>query len=130
MLALLAFALTVVPPPSPPPPPVIAIRAAAMLDVAAGRLVRDPVVIVEGERIRAAGPALAIPAGAEVIELRAATLLPGLIDAHTHITTTYRFLLMGGPMHEAVTAHVHARKTLEKGITSVRDLWSAATTRT
>ena len=95
-----------------------------MLDVAAGRLVRDPVVVVEGDRIRAAGPGLAIPAGAEVIDLRPATLLPGLIDAHTHVTTTYRFLLQGGPMHDAVTAHVHARKTLEAGFTSVRDLWS------
>jgi imidazolonepropionase-like amidohydrolase len=127
MLAALAFAIALLPPPLPPPAPpprVTAIRAAAMLDVVGGRLVRDPIVIVEGERIRAAGTGLAIPAGAEVIDLRPATLLPGLIDAHTHVTTTYRFLLMGGPMHEAVTAHVHARKTLEAGITSVRDLWS------
>ena len=125
MLAAIAVALAVVPPPSSPPPPrVVAIRAAAMLDVAAGRLVRDAVVIVEGERIRAAGPGLAVPAGADVIDLRPATLLPGLIDAHTHVTTTYRFLIDGGPMHDAVTAHVHARKTLEAGITAVRDLWS------
>ena len=111
-------------PAAPPPARIVVLRAAAMLDVAAGHLVRDPVVVVEGDRIRAAGPGLAIPPGAEVIDLGPATLLPGLIDAHTHVTTTYRFLLMGGPMHDAVTAHVHARKTLEAGFTSVRDLWS------
>ena len=129
MHATLALALVLADTPakpaaSPPPPRIVAVRAAAMLDVAAGRLVRDPVVIVEGDHIRAAGPGLAIPAGAEVIDLGPATLLPGLIDAHTHVTTTYRFLLQGGPMHDAVTAHVHARKTLEAGFTSVRDLWS------
>ncbi len=108
----------------PAPPRIVVLRAAAMVDLTAGRLVRDPVVVVEGDRIRAAGPGLAIPAGAEVIDLGRARLLPGLIDAHTHVTTTYRFLLQGGPMHDAVTAHVHARKTLEAGFTSVRDLWS------
>jgi len=126
MLAPLVVALAAIQPasPSPPPPRTVVLNAAAMLDVAAGRLVRDPIVIVEGDRIRAAGPGLAIPAGADLIDLGPATLLPGLIDAHTHVTTTYRFLLQGGPMHDAVTAHVHARKTLEAGFTSVRDLWS------
>jgi imidazolonepropionase-like amidohydrolase len=125
MLAPLVLALAAAPSPAPSPPPrVVVLRAAAMLDVTAGRLVRDPVVVVEGGRIRAAGPGVAVPAGAEVIDLGASTLLPGLIDAHTHVTTTYRFLLMGGPMHDAVTAHVHARKTLDAGFTSVRDLWS------
>src|SRR5687768_1291776 len=123
MLAPLVVALAALQAPSPSPR-VVVVRAAAMVDVAAGRLVRDPVVVVEGDRIRAAGPGLAIPAGAEVIDLGPVTLLPGLIDAHTHVTTTYRFLLQGGPMHDAVTAHVHARKTLEAGFTSVRDLWS------
>jgi imidazolonepropionase-like amidohydrolase len=103
---------------------VVAVRAAALVDVAAGRIVRDPVVIVEGERIRAVGPGLAVPPGAEVVDLGPLTLLPGLVDAHTHVTTTYRFLLRGGPMHDAVTAHVHAGKTLRAGITTIRDLWS------
>ena len=125
MLAPLALAVLAAqaPPPSPSPRPVV-LRAAAMLDVRAGRLVRDAVVIVDGDRIRAAGTGIALPPGAEVIDLGPRTLLPGLIDAHTHVTTTYRFLLRGGPMHDAVTAHVHARKTLDAGFTSVRDLWS------
>jgi imidazolonepropionase-like amidohydrolase len=126
MLALVLAALAAAAPaPSPSPSPrTIVVRAAALLDVDQGRLVKDAVVIVNGDRIQAAGSRLQVPAGAEVIDLGAATLVPGFIDAHTHVTTTYRFLLMGGPMHDAVTAHVHARETLLAGFTSIRDLWS------
>jgi imidazolonepropionase-like amidohydrolase len=106
------------------PPARKAVRAKALLDVVSGTFVPRPVVSIEGDRISAVGTDLAIPAGVEVIDLGDATLLPGLIDCHTHITTTYRFLIYGGPMHDAVTAHVHARETLEAGFTSVRDLWS------
>ncbi len=106
------------------PPARKAVRAKALLDVVSGTLVPRPVVSIEGDRISAVGTDLAIPAGVEVIDLGDATLLPGLIDCHTHITTTYRFLIYGGPMHDAVTAHVHARETLEAGFTTVRDLWS------
>ena len=95
-----------------------------MLDVVAGRLVENPVVLIEGDRITAVGPGLAIPAGFEVIDLGDATLLPGLIDCHTHVTTTYRFLIHGGPMHDAVTAYARARKTLDAGFTTVRELWA------
>jgi imidazolonepropionase-like amidohydrolase len=109
---------------TPPPPLRTAVRAHAMLDVESGKLVPNPVVLIEGNRIQAVGSGLAIPAGAGVIDLGGATLLPGLIDAHTHLTTTYRFLIYGGPMNDAVTAHVHARRTLEAGFTTVRDLWS------
>jgi imidazolonepropionase-like amidohydrolase len=106
------------------PPVRKAVRAKALLDVVSGTLVPRPVVTIEGDRITAVGTNLAIPAGVEVIDLPDATLLPGLIDCHTHLTTTYRFLIYGGPMHDAVTAHVHARETLEAGFTTVRDLWS------
>src|SRR5688572_14898826 len=72
--------------------PLKALKAAAMLDVEAGKIVPRPVVLIEGERIRAVGSDLAIPAEAEVMDLGDAVLLPGLIDCHTHVTTTYRFL--------------------------------------
>lgn len=107
-----------------PAPRQLAIRAAAMLDVVSGELRRDPVLVVEGDRLLRVDFGAPAPAGMELVDLGAATLLPGLIDAHTHVTTSYRFLLQGGPMHDAVTAHVHARKTLEAGVTSIRDLWS------
>ncbi len=106
------------------PPTRKAVRARAMLDVVSGTLVANPVVLIEGDRIAAVGTGLAIPAGVEVIDLGDATLLPGLIDCHTHVTTTYRFLIQGGPMHDAVTAYSRARLTLDAGFTTVRDLWA------
>ena len=101
-----------------------AVKAKSMLDVVTGTLVSSPVVLIEGDRITAVGPGLAVPAGFEVIDLGEATLLPGLIDCHTHVTTTYRFLIHGGPMHDAVTAFARAKKTLDAGFTTVRDLWA------
>ncbi|MEX1246137.1 MAG: amidohydrolase family protein [Thermoanaerobaculia bacterium] len=101
-----------------------AVKARAMLDVVTGTLVASPVVLIESDRIAAVGPGLAIPAGYEIIDLGEATLLPGLIDAHTHVTTTYRFLIQAGPMHDAVTAYARARRTLDAGVTTVRDLWA------
>jgi imidazolonepropionase-like amidohydrolase len=112
------------PAPEAPAPARKAVKARAMLDVASGQMVANPVVLIEGDRIQAAGPALAIPVGFETLDLGAATLLPGLIDCHTHVTTTYRFLVYGGPMHDAVTAYSRARKTLDAGFTTVRDLWA------
>ena len=125
--ALLAAVLLARIPAGPTPTPAprrLAVRAHALLDVAAGVLVPDPVVLIEGDRVRAVGRGIEIPPGAEILDLGDATLLPGLIDCHTHLTTTYRFLIYGGPMHDAVTAHVNARKTLEAGFTTVRDLWA------
>ena len=101
-----------------------AVKAAAMLDVVAGRIVENPVVLIEGEKITAVGPGLAIPRGAEVFDLGDVTILPGLIDCHTHVTTTYRFLLEGGPMQDAVTSAARAKITLDAGFTTVRDLWA------
>ncbi len=106
------------------PPARKAVRAKAMLDVVAGQIVANPVVLIEGERITAVGPGLAIPAGYEVFDLGDVTILPGLIDCHTHLTTTYRFLLEGGPMQDAVTSYARAKVTLDAGFTTVRDLWA------
>ena len=105
-------------------PPRKAVKAAAMLDVVAGRIVENPVVLIEGDRITAVGPGLAIPRGAEVFDLGDVTILPGLIDCHTHVTTTYKFLLEGGPMQDAVTSASRAKLTLDAGFTTVRDLWA------
>ena len=109
---------------APTPPARKAVRAAAMLDVVAGRIVENSVVLIEGEKITAVGPGLAIPRGAEVFDLGDVTILPGLIDCHTHVTTTYRFLLEGGPMQDAVTSAARAKITLDAGFTTVRDLWA------
>src|SRR5258707_9391408 len=65
--------------------PLVVVRAAKMLDVKAGKVVANPVVIIEGERIKGTGPGLAVPAGAEIIDLGGATLMPRLIEAHHHL---------------------------------------------
>ena len=111
-----------------PPRVTLAIRAARMLDVRRGELVSDAVVIVEGDRITAAGSRLDIPAGARVIELGDATLVPGLIDAHTHITyhfdETGHFGLRGDASADVTLRYAaeNARRTLEAGFTTIRNL--------
>lgn len=106
----------------------VVLRAARMLDVSTGQELKDGVIVVEGERIVAAGAGLAVPQGAKVIDLGDATLLPGLIDAHTHIT--YHFDKTG---HFGITwddtpditlkyAEENARRTLQAGFTTIRNL--------
>ena len=97
-------------------------------------VVRDAVVVVEGERIVKVGSGdAAVPAGAKVIDLRPLTGIPGLIDAHTHMSFWWDSKLgtrpwaQLGTLSPAVTAYLaqeNARKTLETGVTTVRDLGS------
>src|SRR5690348_1235666 len=68
-----------------PSKPVV-VKAARLFDAKSGKLVTPGVVVVAEGKITAAGSTVQVPAGAEVIELGDATLLPGFIDAHTHIT--------------------------------------------
>ncbi|MDQ3819949.1 MAG: amidohydrolase family protein [Acidobacteriota bacterium] len=106
----------------------LAIRAARMLDVNSGQLITDPVILIEGERITAVGPRLSIPQGTKIIDLGDSTILPGLIDAHTHITyhfdETGHFGLSGDATPEVTLKYAteNARNTIEGGVTTIRNL--------
>ncbi|WP_154368374.1 Xaa-Pro dipeptidase [Duganella alba] len=104
----------------------IAIKAAHMVDVRSGTLVDNAVVLISGERITAAGSKLAIPSGAQVIDLGNKTLLPGLIDAHTHITGNpedagYSIIAKSIPRITLAGAK-NALTTLRAGFTTIRDV--------
>jgi len=108
------------------PPRPIVLHAAHLLDVAAGALVSPGEVLVEGERIVAAGTHVDRPANAEVIDLGDRTLLPGLIDAHVHL-----FLHPGAEdlqtieesvPQRTILAELAARADLMAGFTAERDM--------
>lgn len=108
-------------------PEQVALRAARLLDVRAGTLLKNPVVLIRAGRIVAVGAGLPIPPGAMVIDLGAATLLPGLIDCHTHLmasgTDEYAtMLLTKSEAYRALEGAANARRTLLAGFTAVRDV--------
>jgi imidazolonepropionase-like amidohydrolase len=107
------------------PAPVV-IKAGHFVNVLQGEVLKSVVIVIEGQRIKAVGPDVAIPAGASVTDLSDAWVLPGLIDCHTHITFQkgdyYEDLFRKSPIDEAVYAHVYARNTLNAGFTTCRNV--------
>lgn len=116
--------------PTPSPPPrVTVLRAARLFDGRSDRVLENAVVVVEGSRIKAVG-ASATPAGATVVDLGDATLLPGFIDSHTHLTGEasdswladfYQGLRRTAP-EQTLFGTLYARRTLEAGFTTVRNV--------
>jgi imidazolonepropionase-like amidohydrolase len=115
-----------------PAPETIVLKAARMFDGKSKALVPNGVVIIQGEQITDAGSNLPVPQGAQVIDLGDATLSPGFMDAHTHLTADYsgnynerRLKSLELNVSElAYLAIPNARATIEAGFTTVRDLGS------
>ena len=114
---------------------VIALKAARLFDGKSRALTQNGVVLVQGDKITDAGTNVAIPPGAQVIDLGDATLSPGFIDAHTHLTSDFSGNYNERRLKEldltitelAYTYIAHARATIEAGFTTVRDVGSRIT---
>jgi len=110
----------------------IALKAARLFDGKSNAFVQNAVVTVQGDKILDAGSNLPITSGAQVIDLGDATLAPGFMDAHTHLTADFsgnyneRRLqqLDLNVSEQAIRATAFARATVEAGFTTVRDLGS------
>jgi len=130
---LLALALTAALPPEAAAGPALVVRASRLWDGRSDRPLSPGVVVIVDGRIEAVGPGASLPAGATMIDLGDATLLPGLMDAHTHLsfesTDDWRQdqldQLKKSVAELAIDATAYARKTLMAGFTTVRDLGSA-----
>ena len=118
------------PQPAPPPTPIV-LRAARLVDGSGSAPIANGIVVVTGNRITAVGRsgAVTVPANAQTIDLGDATLMPGLIDAHTHISGR----ILGDPGNDlesvkdydtygAVLSVVHAQRTLMAGFTTIRNV--------
>jgi len=115
-----------------PQTPVTAIRAGRLVDPDAGTVATNQVILVQGGKFTAIGANVAIPAGAQVIDLSNQTVLPGLVDAHNHLALTYKefpennvyymtYVLESTPLR-AIQAVSNGIQMLASGFTIVRDM--------
>jgi imidazolonepropionase-like amidohydrolase len=110
----------------------LVVKAARMVDVKSGKIVTNPVIVIEGERITSVSSGGAIPAGSLVLELGSVTLLPGLIDCHTHMMARMNddpdsyvvTLATKSQAFRALQGAANAKATLLAGFTTVRDVES------
>jgi imidazolonepropionase-like amidohydrolase len=112
------------------PPPVTVIRAGTLIDGVSGSAKSNQTIVIRGNRIESVGGSAA-PAGAKVIDLSTVTVLPGMIDAHTHVFLQgeepaaggYDVQLLKYPLaYRAARATVAVRRALEQGFTTIRDV--------
>lgn len=122
--------------PTPSSAPVTVIKAGRLIDPEKGTAASNQIILIEGERIKAVGANIAIPAGAAVIDLSKLTVLPGLVDAHTHMAITYKeqpennyyyltYVMESTPLR-AIQAASNGIQLLNSGFTVVRDVGNNA----
>lgn len=104
-----------------------AVRAGHLIDVDSGRILKDQVILISDGHITAVGGDLSIPSGAKVIDLSHLTVLPGLIDCHTHLVGPAEEMdplaeLKMTAAEEALRSVPNAKAKLLAGFTTVRDL--------
>jgi imidazolonepropionase-like amidohydrolase len=122
---LLAAAASALPVPALAEP--LYIAAGRLVDVESGAVLTGQCILTEGERIRAVEPCGAVPEGARQVDWSAYTVLPGLIDLHTHLSDTGSSADLADPLKTSPVDTVligarNARLTLEAGFTTVRDV--------
>jgi imidazolonepropionase-like amidohydrolase len=119
-----------------PPAPVTVIKAGRLIDPETGTAAVNQIIIIEGEKIKEVGSNLAIPSGAPVIDLSKLTVLPGMVDAHTHMALTYKeqpennyyyltYVMESSPLR-AIQAASNGIQLLSSGFTVVRDVGNNA----
>jgi imidazolonepropionase-like amidohydrolase len=128
---LLVFFLATILHAQQPPSPVTAVRAGKLIDVDAGRVLTNQIILIRDGKIASLGEAekVAIPVGAKLIDLSNMTVLPGLIDCHTHLADGSQeanidpvYQLKRTAAEVALESVPNARVFLESGFTSVRDV--------
>src|ERR1700742_2491829 len=110
----------------------VVLKARHLFDSVSGKLTEPGMIVVQGDKIQAVGAELKVPDGARVIDLGDATLLPGFIDAHVHMSSESSGNWYGDwyegvlrfPAEQSLYGAHYAKVTLEAGITTVRDLGS------
>jgi imidazolonepropionase-like amidohydrolase len=114
-----------------PAPGVTALLCGHLIDTAAGKVLGETTIVIEGGRVKEVRSGLQAPAGATAIDLKTQTCMPGLIDSHTHITgqtsrTEYVDRYHWNLADYVIRSTVYARRTLLAGFTTVRNLGDSA----